>query len=218
MIPEKNNPMNIHDKRPSLFQRTPDNIWTDPYIRAQMLKAHLDPDSDGASRNSRSIDKIVSFVDSQIDSRDSFLDLGCGPGLYARRFRDLGYRVTGVDFNETAIEYAIGQDKDITYLYRDYIEQYPEGKYDAAVMIYCDMGTHSDQDRDELLTAIYRSLNDGGKLIFDVFSTALTEDKTEGSDWSHSPTGGFWSPEEYLLLSQTFHYPENRAFAFRLLP
>lgn len=37
-------------QKPYLFERTDDNIWTDTYIQLQMLKEHLNPESDGASR------------------------------------------------------------------------------------------------------------------------------------------------------------------------
>lgn len=47
----------------------------------------------------------------------------------------------------------------------DYINNYPMGKYDTITMIYCDMGTHPDSDRDRLLDNIYLSLADGGVLI-----------------------------------------------------
>ncbi|WP_052356416.1 class I SAM-dependent methyltransferase [Bacteroides timonensis] len=49
------------------------------------------------------------------------------------------------------------------------------GKYDAITMIYCDMGTHPDSDRDRLLDNIYLSLTDGGVLIFDVFSEGIID-------------------------------------------
>ena len=66
--------------------------------------------------------------------------------------------VTGIDFNKASIEYAIGKREEINYILGDYINNYPMGKYDAITMIYCDMGTHPDSDRDRLLDNIYLSL------------------------------------------------------------
>ena len=63
--------------------------------------------------------------------------------------------VTGIDFNKASIEYAIGKREEINYILGDYINNYPMGKYDAITMIYCDMGTHPDSDRDRLLDNIY---------------------------------------------------------------
>ncbi|WP_291590062.1 class I SAM-dependent methyltransferase [Bacteroides sp.] len=205
----------IIDKRPALFEKTDCNIWTDPYIGLQMLKMHLNPDFDGASRQQESVRKTVDFILKYIKPTGGLLDLGCGPGLYTSIFKDKGYEVTGVDFNKASIKYAVERRHNIKYILGDYIQEYPQGKYDAIIMIYCDMGTHSDDDRDKLLKNIYSSLNDGGVLIFDVFTERIVCDKQETKNWEYAPSGGFWDEAGYLLLSQTFHYPENKAFAYQ---
>lgn len=207
--------MIIKDQKPSLFQQTGCSIWTDPYIGNQMLSEHLNLHSDGASRNRESILKTVAYIEKELLAGSKILDLGCGPGLYAGIFREKGYDVTGIDFNKVSVDYARSQRSDIRYIHGDYKKDYPEGKYDAVMMIYCDMGTHSDDERDGLLTSIYDSLMPGGKLIFDVFTENLVNDKSETRGWEYAPAGGFWSKGEYLLLSQTFHYPENKAFAYQ---
>jgi len=207
--------MNIINNRPPLFKKTGLSIWTDPYIQTNMLNAHLNLSSDAASRNKDSINTIVNFIDRHINKKSSLLDLGCGPGLYAERLTEKGHLVTGIDFNKKAIEYAINRETGINYIEGDYILNFPHASYDAIIMIYCDMGTHSDNDRDILLHNCFDSLENGGKLIFDVFDEKIIQDKIESKDWEYHPAGGFWSGEEYLLLSQTFHYPENKAFAYQ---
>ncbi|WP_313381467.1 class I SAM-dependent methyltransferase [Proteiniphilum saccharofermentans] len=207
--------MEIRNNKPTLFEKSTCNIWTDPYIQQQMLKEHLNPVSDGASRKQESILRITDFILSHTKPGNRLLDLGCGPGLYATLFKDKGYDVTGIDFNKASIEYGAGKRKDIAYIWGDYIKEYPDGKYDTVIMIYCDLGTHSDSDRDRLLKNIYHSLDDNGIFIFDVFTEELVKDKQEGKSWDYVPNGGFWSQEEYLLLSQTFHYPENNAFSYQ---
>lgn len=207
--------MKIINNKPALFEKTDNNIWTDPYIQRQMLKEHLNPDSDGASRKKKSIRKIANFIEAHSKPQARLLDLGCGPGLYTSLFRDKGHIVTGIDFNKVSIEYAREQHTDICYIEEDYIKNYPKDTFDTAIMIYCDLGTHSDNDRDKLLQNIYVSLNEGGTFIFDVFTDALVEDKQEGRGWDYQPNGGFWDANEYLLLSETFHFPENKAFAYQ---
>lgn len=207
--------MKITEKKPALFENTACNIWTDPYIQQQMLHAHLDPLSDGASRKEESILKITAFICQHTTSGSRLLDLGCGPGLYTSLLADKGYSVTGIDFNKASIAYAAEKRSDITYIWGDYIKNYPTGKYDVAILIYCDLGTHSDNDRNRLLTQIYHSLDDGGVFIFDVFTARITQDKQEGKSWEYAAEGGFWSESEYIVLSQTFHYPEAHAFAYQ---
>lgn len=77
------------------------------------------------------------------------------------------------------------------------------------------MGTHSDQERDELLRKIHQSLRDRDTIIFDIFTEKLASQKKEGKDWEYTPSGGFWSERESLLLSQTFHYPQAQCFAYQ---
>ena len=212
---EKVGKMNIINTRPELFGKTICSIWTDPYIQENLLKAHLDFSSDAASRNKESIDIIIDFIDKHIAKESRLLDLGCGPGLYAELLSEKGHLVTVVDFNKKSIEYATQQNTCVKYIEGDYISNFPHGEYDAIIMIYCDMGTHSDNNRDLLLKNCYSSLRAGGKLIFDVFNEDIVNDKHENSDWEYSPNGGFWAEDEYLLLSQTFHYPENRAYSYQ---
>lgn len=207
--------MKIINKKPALFEKTDHNIWTDPYIQQQMLKEHLNSESDGASRKKESVIKIADFVQTHSKPQARLLDLGCGPGLYTSIFRKKHYSVTGIDFNKASIEYAQNQDMDIRYIEGDYINQYPEGRFDTVIMIYCDLGTHSDCDRDTLLSNIYNSLEKNGVFIFDVFTEKLTKDKNEDKSWDYKSDGGFWDANEYLLLNETFHYPQNKAFAYQ---
>ncbi len=212
---EINKKMKIIDRKPTLFEKTRCNIWTDPYLRQQMLKEQLNLKSDAAGRKQESMIKIVNFVLAQSKSKSRLLDLGCGPGLYTSLFKDNGYEVTGIDFNAASIEYAITERKDIHYILGNYINEYPIGNYDTVTMIYCDLGTHSDDERDKLLRNIYHSMNEGGVFIFDVFAEELFNDRKENKSWDYAPKGGFWDKDEYLLLNQTFHYPENHAFAYQ---
>ena len=47
---------------------------------------------------------------------ESLLDVGCGTGHFSRRFARLGLSVSGIDPDLKAIEFAKGQNADITYL------------------------------------------------------------------------------------------------------
>ena len=95
--------MRIINKKPVLFEKSNHNIWTDPYIQQQILKKHLDFQSDEASRRQESVLKIVNFVLKHSKPKSHLLDLGCGPGLYTSLFADANYIVTGIDFNKSSI-------------------------------------------------------------------------------------------------------------------
>lgn len=207
--------MRIINKKPVLFEKSNHIIWTDPYIQQQILKKHLDFLSDEASRKQESVVKIVNFILTHTRSASRLLDLGCGPGLYASLLANENYSVTGVDFNKASIDYAMTKPNGVKYILNDYLANYPHGEYDVIIMIYCDMGTHSDSDRDRLLKNIYNSLTEDGVFIFDVFSEGIIRDRQENQSWEYAPHGGFWGKSEYLLLSETFHYPKNKVFAYQ---
>ncbi|WP_330578150.1 hypothetical protein [[Clostridium] symbiosum] len=70
-------------RKPPIYTKSMVEFWNDEYISEQMLKAHLDPEFDGASRKSDFIEKSVAWITEQIPPADYplLLDIGCGPGI-----------------------------------------------------------------------------------------------------------------------------------------
>lgn len=203
-------------ERPSLFARGEPLFWNDPHISSQMLKAHLDPEIDAASRKHETIDRSVDWLVSTLglQSGAKVLDLGCGPGLYCTRFAQRGLRVTGVDHSRRSIEYARFQARtqglSIDYRLSDYLTLDFRDEFEAVFLIYCDFGALSDGDRDNLLARVYLALKPGGRFVFDVWTPRFVKAHEE-SRWEFQE-GGFWSPDPYLCLYRRFHYPDNDAY------
>ena len=200
---------------PTVYERSPDRLWTDEYISRRLLEAHLDPHSDGASRNAAFIEKsaarICTFAPPETFPR--LLDLGCGPGLYAERFAAAGYRVTGVDFSPVSVGYARQSAErkklGITYLCADYLTAGLPDNTDFAVMIYCDYGALPAADRAALLGRLYRCLRPGGRLLLDVFSRRRYDAFRAGRAWTPQESGGFWSGGPHVVLSARRKYPPD---------
>jgi len=97
-------------EKPAPFTPGEPLFWDDPHISGQMLKAHLDPKTDLASRCPETIDRSVAWIVETLGlcPGDAVLDLGCGPGLYAARLAQRGLRVSGVDYSRRSIDYAGG--------------------------------------------------------------------------------------------------------------
>lgn len=96
-------------RRPPPFSAfTTPEFWDDPHISAKMLKAHLNPDTDAASRRHDFIDRSVEWIVSTfaLSPRSRVLDLGCGPGLYAGRIARQAVPVVGIDVSRRSIAYA----------------------------------------------------------------------------------------------------------------
>lgn len=202
-------------ERPSLFAAGTDVFWNDEHISKGLLEAHLNPDTDGASRNLSFLDKSADWIAQNISPKQyvNLLDLGCGPGLYAERFKKAGYKVTGIDFSKRSITYAKEQTQinksDITYFNQNYLTIDYNNEFDVITLIYCDFGALSTKDRHSLLKKIYQALKPNGRFVLDVFTTAVYKNKDESHSWQYYKNGGFWSEKPYISLDAVYHYDED---------
>lgn len=149
-------------------------FWNDLHISKQMLKVHLSPDVDAASRKPEIIDRSVKWMIEQLGLKTgaSLLDLGCGPGLYTSRFARAGFNITGVDYSRNSIDhasrYAKENDLNISYRYQNYLELDDENLYVAAFLIYGDFCPLNPEKRSMLLKNIQLALKPNGQFVLDV--------------------------------------------------
>ncbi|WP_440896696.1 class I SAM-dependent methyltransferase [Amphibacillus sp. Q70] len=201
-----------HLEQPPLYARTEVPFWDDEHISKQMLKAHLDPNFEGASRKSSFIEQSASWINETVppSSYPSLLDLGCGPGIYAEKFTKMGYQVTGLDFSKGSIDYgrasAEKQKLNITYLYQNYLEMDLQKTFDFVTMIYCDYGALTTMERKQLMEKVYLHLKPGGKFLLDVFSMVKYKHFNEEQVWEQYADGGFWHEEAHLTLQNFSKY------------
>ncbi len=204
-------------EKPAPFTPGEPLFWDDPHISTQMLKAHLNPDNDLASRRPQTIQKSVDWLTASLDLQtgDSVIDLGCGPGLYASRLAEHGLRVTGVDYSCHSIDHAIQHAQqnhlNIQYRYQDYLTLDDEGKYDAALLIYGDYCPLAPEQRKTLLANVQRALKPGGYFVLDVTTSTHRKKYGNSNNWYAVETG-FWKPDPHLVLEEGFDYPEQSIF------
>jgi SAM-dependent methyltransferase len=212
-------------ERPPLFEPGEPLFWTDPHISAQMLAAHLDPNTEAASRRPRVIKRTVEWLAARLDLQpgDRLLDLGCGPGLYSTRFAERGFHVTGVDYSRRSLDYAVAQARashlPIEYLYQDYISMDAAlyaGRFKAAVLIYGDICVLNDEARDRVLANVHTMLMPRGLFAFDVTTPVHSDRYGPPRDWA-AHMGGFWKPGPYLELEQLFDYTDAQVYLRRSL-
>lgn len=202
-------------KKPPLYTKTTIPFWDDEHISKQMLKAHLDPCFEGASRKHSFIEKSVSWIKEMIPAADNrqLIDIGCGPGIYAEKFAEAGYQVTGIDFSRRSIDYAVSSaDKknlDICYSCQNYLQLDLDKTFDIATMIYCDYGVLSSADRMRLMRTVYNCLRPGGKFLLDVFTNVPYERFIETQSWELCEHGSFWSKEPHIAFYGKYKYPNN---------
>jgi SAM-dependent methyltransferase len=195
--------------KPDLYERTIEKFWNDPHISKGLLKAHLDPDTEAASRRPEFIDRSVEWIVSMLPEGASLLDIGCGPGLYTKRLAERGLRVTGIDFSERSITYAREHDKKSDYILMDYLQMDFENAFDIIILIYCDYGALIPEERTDLLQRVYRALKPGGRFLFDVNTPKYTSGLKAGTSWEIFRQGGFWSAGPHIYLSARYRYNES---------
>jgi len=207
------NELKKYTTKPKLYEPSTNKFWDDEHISKGMLEAHLNPNWDAATRKPEFLDNSVKWI-SKIAPPSHYkflLDLGCGLGLYAERFSNAGYNVTGVDFSKRSIAYAKEQTllnkSNIDYHYQNYLEIDYIEQFDVITLIYCDYPALSITDRLILLRKIYQALRPNGKFIFDVFTPRMR--KNESSSWYYCEEGGFLSEKPHICLDSVYQYDDE---------
>lgn len=210
--------MEFIKKEVPIFSHSKDSIWLDVHLAPQMLAAHLDTEFDGATRNAEYLDQSMKWLTQKCSPQDfpKLMDLGCGPGIYAERFYQAGYQVKGIDFSELSIAYAqqSAKEKDyvIDYQCGDYLkEDIGNEVYDVVVLIYCDLGVFSPEERKRVFQKVYGALKKGGKFIFDVFTPKKYAEFEAVNTWELE-TDNFWTKETCLHLSAQRNYPRTTTY------
>ncbi|MCF7930648.1 MAG: class I SAM-dependent methyltransferase [Acholeplasmataceae bacterium] len=204
-----------YDCKPEIYEKSTSPFWDDDHISKSMLQAHFDQDTEAASRNMKFISQSVQWINSvaPASSHHRILDIGCGPGIYAEKFSQLGYEVVGIDISKRSIDYAKEVSKNshsqVQYMNANYLEIELPNNFDLITFIYCDYGALSTSDRKLILDKIYRSLNSGGKLILDVFTHHQYLNRKESSSWSSHQGSGFFRPISHLSLEHHYIYNQN---------
>lgn len=181
-------------------------FWTDEYIAKNMLEAHLNPNTDAASRKPKVIEKTVDFIDTLLNGKKTICDFGCGPGLYTDLLSKKGYDVIGVDVSLNSLEYARKQNSSVDYIQMNYTTELLRRKIDFGMMIYCDFGALDPISQSAFLKNLHYTLADDGLFFFDVMSYTWFDKQIEEYK-RYTESNGFFMEGEADIISKTIKYP-----------
>jgi len=200
-------------RRPALFERyTAAELWTDEHTSSRMLDHHLDESSDVSSRNTKFIEKSVSWITRRFGlvENKSVADFGCGPGLYTTRLAASGADITGIDFSQRSLRYARERARSngmsIDYVCSNYLDFESDRRFDLITLIMCDFCALSPDQRRALLDKFLVHLKEGGAVLLDVYSLPAFEAREEQATYAHNLLDGFWSSAPYFGFLNTFKY------------
>ncbi len=200
--------------KPEIFTKGTAKFWDDDHISGQMLKLHLNPAVEAASKTKETVEAEAAFIieSTGMSKGKTVLDLGCGPGLYVKEFAGTGAKVTGIDLSARSIDFANENikpgHKNVTFAKMNYLDMTFHDAFDIATLIFYDFGALSTAEQEKLLANIHRALKDNGVFIFDVIAENWHNPLTTGITVNEA--AGFWRPGPYLEILTAFSYENPR--------
>lgn len=201
----------IHDSEPPQPWAQGDNIpWHEPEFSARMLREHLTPEHDLASRRAETIDRHVAWIHSHVlgGRAARILDLCCGPGLYGTRLAAKGHEYTGIDYSPASIAHARQTTVDsgrCTFAVGDVRDIDFGTGFDLVMMIYGEFNVFRPRDIDAILRRAQAALAPGGGLLIEPHTAAaIRAIGDQPNAWSAHQTGLF-ADQPHLCL-ETAHW------------
>ena len=181
--------------------------WHDAEFSRRMLAEHLNQDHNRASRPAKVIDEHVNWIHTKVlgQQTSAILDLGCGPGFYAKRFRALGHTCKGLDISPASIDYAREHDPDGDYISGDIREvEYGEG-YDFVSIIFGELNAFAPEDAQTIVMKAHAALKRGGKLLLEVHPYDFIYGIGQEPAFWYTSQKGLFADEPYIcLVENTF--------------
>lgn len=199
-------------KKPMPFEQGEMTLWENEYIAANVLKKHLNPNIDSGSRKRDTIVNSINWFANINPQKGNLLDVGCGPGLYARPLEKAGFFYYGIDISKYHIAFAkknyFGNNIEFDTL--DFRKINCNKLYNMVLMLYGIYSFYPPNERLELLKKIRSSLAFGGMVIVEVFTENHYKNRKESRDWEYIQSDGFWSDKPYLELNAFYRYDDLR--------
>lgn len=189
--------------------------WHDPEFSERMLRWHLDPDTDMASRRPALIARHCDWLEARLGGGPRrILDVGCGPGLYLHELARRGHTTLGFDFAPAPLRWARETaraggldctvlDADLTALPDDFAARV--GTCDAVTFWFGEFHSFPPPVVEQFLPRLAACLAPGGIFVLEQQPRLVFVEEEEAS-WAVVESGPF-ADEPHLWL-QRFSWDE----------
>lgn len=193
--------------------------WDDEAFSERMLREHLSQEHDLASRTTSWIESACDWLHTEVlaGRPARILDLGCGPGLYARRLADAGHRVTGIDFSPASVRHAREFVPEAEFRMADVRDADFGVGYDLAILLFGELSVFPPAERRAILDKVRTALVEGGQLVVEVHRAEPMRQVAEGACTWSVRRGGLFDEGPHLVLEQAHWWEQESAAAFRTL-
>ncbi|HDT6947484.1 TPA: class I SAM-dependent methyltransferase [Staphylococcus aureus] len=199
-------------QKPEVFEEGANNIWNEEKFSDYVLNSHLNSDIYGGSKDKKFIEKATSYIYEKYPPQfyKNFLDIGCGPGLYAEKLKEKGYNVTALDFSVNSIKYAKeNSDGKVKYILGDLRNLNTENTFDISMIIYQTYATLPYNDRVNFLKKIHQMTESEGILILDVPSKHMYNQYQDLKVWEYIEPNNTFIKDGFFLIYMIQKYRED---------
>ncbi len=146
------------------------------------------------------------FIASALDAPDGaeVLDLACGFGRHAIGMAQLGYRVTGLDFNPRYLDIAAADAAaagvQVTWRPGDMRALGFDRAFDAIYSFFTSFGYFEDDDNERVLAEVARALRPGGRFLLEMANRDWLLAHPEDRTWTQREDGALLMTETTLDL------------------
>lgn len=142
------------------------------------------------------------------------LDLACGLGRHAIGMAQLGYHVTGVDFNPRYLEEAaVAADRagvQVRWMVGDMRSLHVEEAFDGVYSYFTSFGYFTDRENDRVIGNIAQALRHSGRFLLDMANRDWILTHPQQRTWTQQADGG-------LLMEEATLDPSSSRVTSRLI-
>jgi SAM-dependent methyltransferase len=143
--------------------------WFDDFFDDSYLKTYTHLNWE---RTAREVDYLIKIL--EIKTEQHIVDVPCGFGRHSIELTRRGFKVTGIEYNQTQIDFAerlmVEKAAPFEIIQADMRSMPTESKYDVLINFFTSFGYFDDSDNEKTLKNFYTALKPGGKILLEILN------------------------------------------------